>query len=98
MDTRTMKKEHHPEAYDWAIKCGMSENEIGSAWTGYIIGLYDAHADLRAAGKLPASAMNESVEHVDYDPSILTEDELQMWTDAETLTDEQYREKYNVSI
>jgi len=41
--------------------------------------------------------MNESVENVDCDPSILTEDELQMWTDAEILTDEQYREKYNIS-
>jgi hypothetical protein len=41
--------------------------------------LYDAHADLRAEGKLPASAIMESTElNDDYDPSIITEEELEM--------------------
>ncbi|MCL2621150.1 MAG: hypothetical protein FWD97_09485 [Defluviitaleaceae bacterium] len=58
-----MKRETHPEAYDWAIKIGITKEGIADAWDSYIIGLYDAHADLRAAGKLPASAIQEPVEN-----------------------------------
>ena len=57
-----MNRETHPEAYDWLIKCGDTPEEIEGYWDSYAIGVWDAHADLRAAGKLPASAyLNESV-------------------------------------
>ena len=73
-----MKRETHPEAYDYFIKMGDTPEQIAGYWDSHVIGVYDAHADLRAAGKLPA-IMLEAVE-VDesYDPSIITEEELQM--------------------
>ena len=69
-----MKRETHPEAYDWFIKIGDSPQEIAGYIDEYCIGIYNAHADLRAAGKLPASAITESIERLeDYAPSILAE-------------------------
>jgi len=69
-----VKREAHPKAYDWAIMCGYTHGEIADCWDSHIIGLYNAHADLRATGKLPASAITESIERLeDYAPSILAE-------------------------
>jgi len=51
-----MKRETHPEAYDWLIICGDTPEEIDGYIDEYAIGVWRAHADLRAAGKLPASA------------------------------------------
>lgn len=78
-----MQRTVHPDAYDWALRIGITPNEIAGCFDSFIIGIYDAHADLRAEGRLPASAMLESVE-VDesYDPSILTDEELEMWNEA----------------
>jgi hypothetical protein len=62
-----MQRETHPEAYDWLIICGDTPQEIEGYIDSYAIGIYHAHADLRKAGKLPASAMlNE--------PSTITEE------------------------
>jgi hypothetical protein len=52
-----MKRSTHPEAYDWLIKCGDTPQEIEGYIDSYAIGIYHAHADLRKAGKLPASAL-----------------------------------------
>ena len=73
-----MKRSTHPEAYDYFIKMGDTPEQMEGYWASYVIGVWEAHADLRAAGKLPA-VMLESVE-VDesYDPSVLTEEELQL--------------------
>ena len=70
-----MKRSTHPEAYDWLIKCGDTPQEIEDMFDSLVIGIYNAHADLRAAGKLPASAMMESVEPIigEYDPSLTPE-------------------------
>ncbi|MCL2621333.1 MAG: DpnD/PcfM family protein [Defluviitaleaceae bacterium] len=54
-----MKRETHPDAYDWLIICGHTPEEINDMLDSLVIGIYDAHADLRAAGKLPASAIQE---------------------------------------
>ena len=58
-----MKRSTHPEAYDYMIKIGIPRKEVDDCLDAYGIGLWEAHADLRAAGKLPASAMlRESTE------------------------------------
>ena len=51
-----MKRETHPEAYDWQLLCGRTKEQIEGAFDELVIGIWEAHADLRAAGKLPASA------------------------------------------
>ena len=69
-----MKRATHPEAYDYFLKMGDTPEQIADYWDSYVIGVYDAHADLRAAGKLPA-IMLESVENygVLTDIGIVTE-------------------------
>jgi len=73
-----MKRSTHPEAYDYFIKMGDTPQQIAGYFDSLVIGIYNAHADLRAAGKLPA-VMLESVEADEsYDPSIITDEELEM--------------------
>jgi hypothetical protein len=52
-----MQRSTHPEAYDWLIKCGDTPQVIEGMLDSLVIGIYHAHADLRKAGKLPASAL-----------------------------------------
>ena len=78
-----MMRSIHPDAYDWFIKMGDTPKQIAGYIDEFVIGVYDAHADLRAEGKLPA-IMFESVETDEsYDPSILTDEELEMWKEAQ---------------
>ena len=48
-----MKRDTHPEAYDYFIKMGDTPQQIEGYLDSLVIGIYDAHADLRAEGKLP---------------------------------------------
>jgi hypothetical protein len=76
-----MKRLTHPDAYDWGIKIGFTSDELAGMFDSLVIGIYNAHADLRKAGKLPSSAILESSEFVaaeSYDPSIITEEEKEM--------------------
>jgi len=57
MGANNMKRSKHPEAYDWAILCGKTPEQVEGALDSVVIGLWNAHADLRAEGKLPASAI-----------------------------------------
>ena len=76
-----MKRTTHPEAYDWLIKLGDTPEEIEGYIDAYVIGIWEAHADLRAAGKLPGADISESVIG-EYDPSLTTE-ELEMFDACE---------------
>lgn len=84
-----MKRSTHPEAYDYFIKMGDTPQQIAGYIEEFVIGVWEAHADLRAAGKLPAIMLESTEADESYDPSVITDEELEMFREAvESINDD----------